>query len=60
MVMSSSGSETSGDSIMDCMICGEPSKLSNVLGVAEPDALMFCRPSSSEEFCEDCKPALVG
>ena len=59
MVSSSSGSETSGDLITDCMICSEPSKLSNVLGVVEPDALMFCRPSSSEEFLPECRPVLV-
>ena len=60
MVMSSSGSETSGDLITDCMICGEPSKLSNVLRDAEADAITFCRPLSSEEFILERRPVLVG
>ena len=60
MVSSSSGSETSGDLITDCMICSEPSKLSNVLGVADPNATTFCRPLSSEEFLSERRLVLVG
>ena len=60
MVSSSLGSETSGVLKTDFMICGEPSKLSKVLGVAELEAIMFFRLSSSEEFLLECRPALVG
>ena len=60
MVVSSSESDTSGDSITACTIRGDPSKLSNVLGVIEPEAVLTCRPSSSEEFRADRRPALVG
>ena len=60
MVSSSLGSETSGVLITDCMICGKPSKLSNVLGVAEPEAITFCKLLSSEEFLPERRPALVG
>ena len=60
MVVSSSGLETSGDSMIDCTMSGNPSKLSNVLGVTEPDAVLTCSASSSEEFRADRRPALVG
>ena len=59
MVVSSSESDTSGDSMMACTMRGDPSKLSKVLGVTEPDAVLTCRASSSEEFRADRKPALV-
>ena len=60
MVISSPESDTSGDSMIACTMSGDPSKLSNVLGVTEPDAVLTCSVSSSEEFRADCKPALVG
>ena len=60
MVISSLGSETFGVLIIDCMICGDPSKLSNVLGVTEPDAMVFCSPLLSEEFLPEHKLAPVG
>ena len=60
MVMSSPESDTSGDSMIACTMSGDPSKLSNVLGVTEPDAVLTCSVSSSEEFRADLKPALVG
>ena len=60
MVISSLGSETSGVLIIDCMICGDPTKLSNVLEVTEPDNMVLCSPLLSEEFLPDCRPALVG
>ena len=60
MVVSSSESDTSGDSMIACTIRGDPSKLSNVLGVTEPDAVWTCNASSSEEFRADRRPALVG
>ena len=60
MVMSSPESDTSVDSMIACTMRGDPSKLSNVLGVTEPDAVLTCSVSSSEEFRADCKPALVG
>ena len=43
-----------------CTMSGDPSKLSNVLGVTEPGAVLTCSVSSSEEFRADRKPALVG
>ena len=58
--MSSPESDTSGDSMIACTMSGDPSKLSNVLGVTEPDAVLTCSASSSEEFRADLKPALVG
>ena len=60
MVMSSPESDTSVDSMIACTMRGDPSKLSNVLGVTEPDAVLTCRVSSSEEFRADRRPALVG
>ena len=60
MVVSSSESDTSGDSMIACTMSGDPSKLSNVLGVTEPDAVLTCSVLSSEEFRADRKPALVG
>ena len=60
MVISSPESDTSVDSMIACTIRGDPSKLSNVLGVTEPDAVWTCNASSSEEFRVDRKPALVG
>ena len=60
MVLPSLGSETLGVLITDCMICGEPSKLYNVLKVAEPEAITFCRLSLSEEFIPERRPVLVG
>ena len=60
MVVSSSESDTSGDSMIACTMRGDPSKLSNVLGVTEPDAVLTCSASSSEEFRVDRRPALVG
>ena len=60
MVISSPESDTSGDSMMACTMRGDPSKLSNVLGVTEPDAVLTGSVSSSEEFRADLKPALVG
>ena len=60
MVMSSPESDTSVDSMIACTIRGDPSKLSNVLGVTEPDAVWTCNASSSEEFRADRRPALVG
>ena len=60
MVVSSSESDTSGDSMMACTTSGDHSKLSNVLGVTEPDAVLPCSASSSEEFRADRKPVLVG
>ena len=60
MVVSSSESDTSGDSMMGCTMSGDPSKLSNVLGVTEPDAVLTCSASLSEEFRADRRPALVG
>ena len=60
MVISSPESNTSGDSMMACTMRGDPSKLSKVLGVTEPDAVLTCNVSSSEEFRADRKPALVG
>ena len=60
MVISSPESDTSGDSMIACTMRGDPSKLSNVLGVMEPDAVLTCSVSSSEEFRADRKPALVG
>ena len=57
MVMSSLGSEMSRVLIIDCMICGDLSKLSNVLGIVEPDAIVTFRPLSSEEFLPDCRLA---
>ena len=60
MVMSSPESDTSVDSMIACTMRGDPSKLSNVLGVTEPDAGLTCSVSSSEEFRADRKPVLVG
>ena len=60
MVISSPESDTSGDSMIACTMSGDPSKLSNVLGVTEPDAVWTCNASSSEEFRADRRPALVG
>ena len=60
MVISSPESDTSVDSMIACTMRGDPSKLSNVLGVTEPDAVLTCNASSSEEFRADRKPALVG
>ena len=60
MVISSPESDTSGDSMMACTMRRDPSKLSNVLGVTEPDAVLTCSASSSEEFRAARKPALVG
>ena len=60
MVISSPESDTSGDSMIACTMRGDPSKLSNVLGVTEPDAVLTCSALSSEEFRADCRPALVG
>ena len=60
MVVSLSESDTFVDSINACTMRGDPSKLSNVLGVTEPDAVLTCRVSSSEEFRADHRPALVG
>ena len=60
MVVSSSESDTSGDSMMGCTMSGDPSKLSNVLRVTEPDTVLTCSVSSSEEFRADRRPALVG
>ena len=60
MVISSLESDTFGDSIIACTMSGDPSKLSNVLGVTEPDAVWTCNASSSEEFRADRRPALVG
>ena len=60
MVISSPESDTSGDLMIACTMRGDPSKLSNVLGVTEPDAVLTCSASSSEEFRADRKPALVG
>ena len=61
MVVSLSESNTSGDSMIACTMSGEPSRLSSVLGVADPDAVAFCRPSSSsEEFLPERSPVLVG
>ena len=60
MVISLPESDTSGDLMMACTMRGDPSKLSNVLGVTEPDAVLTCSVSSSEEFRADLKPALVG
>ena len=60
MVVSSSESDTSVDSMIACTMRGDPSKLSNVLGVTEPDAVWTCNASSSEEFRADRRPALVG
>ena len=57
---SSLDSKTLGVLTTDCIICGEPSKLSNVLGVTEPEAVTFCRPSSSEEFLPERRLVLVG
>ena len=59
-IVSSLDSETSGVSITVCTISGDPSRLSRVLGVTEPDAVVFCRPSSSEEFLPERNPVLVG
>ena len=60
MVISLPESDTSGDSMIACTMRGDPSKLSNVLGVTEPDAVLICSVLSSEEFRADLKPALVG
>ena len=60
MVISLPESDTSGDSMMACTMRGDPSKLSKVLRVTEPDAVLTCSVSSSEEFRADLKPALVG
>ena len=60
MVVSSLESNTSGDSMIACTMRGDPSKLSNVLRVTEPDAVLTCSASSSEEFHADRRPALVG
>ena len=60
MVISSPESDTSGDSMIACTMSGDPSKLSNVLGVTEHDAVLTCSVSSSEEFRVDRRPALVG
>ena len=60
MVVSSSESDTSGDLMNACTMRGDLSKLSNVLGVTEPDAVLVCSVSSSEEFRADRRPALVG
>ena len=60
MVVSSSESDTFGDSMIACTMRGDPSKLSNVLGVTEPDAVLTCSASSSKEFHADRRPALVG
>ena len=59
-MVSSSDSETSGVSMTACTISGDPSRLSSVLGVTKPDAVTFCRPSSSEEFLPERNPVLVG
>ena len=61
--MSLSVSEMFRDSMIDCTMSGDPSKLSNVLRVTDPNATLTCRPEEEEEeeeFCLDCRPALVG
>ena len=60
MVISSPESDTSVDSMIACTMRGDPSKLSNVLGVTEPDAVWTCNALSSDEFRADLRPALVG
>ena len=60
MVVSSLESDTSGDSMIACTMRGDPSKLFNVLGITEPDVVLTCSASSSEEFRADRRPALVG
>ena len=60
MVISLPESDTSGDSMIACTMRGDPSKLSNMFGVMEPDVVLTCSASSSEEFRADCRPALVG
>lgn len=60
MVISLPESDTSVGSMIACTMRGDPSKLSNVLGVTEPDAVLTCSALSSEEFRADRRPALVG